>query len=301
MVNCSSQGHKIELKFYYKNEGSFHKSFDFLLIGWWSHWMSSLINLFMINLSARKLITHWWQYQLLIHELRSSVPLYRISYISSEQIQTKLVTFDNTEYRFHNFQRQFLVHIVQKMNFFLLTQKYFTLLGISSSQSKQKYPLLNGKTLKAYFCYTIAIVLFSVSFFWETYTFREYCELIFRILLPILLVSGFSITVFKMDIFFKIIDSCKAIVDKSEWIKAFFPGFHCSYWKNVFKLDYRVSKAAYIKTNQKIEKFTKFIYFFAAQVLPAIFVWPKGWSSLYNYAHSDSNGNDTLKLAYPMW
>lgn len=168
--------------------------------------------------------------------------MYPISYISSQRCReqwsrTKYLTFDNIEYHFNYFRCQFSV---QKMKFFLLTQKYFTLLGISSSQSKRKYPFLNRKILKAYSCYSIAIILFSVSFFGETHTFGEYAELIFRSLLPILLVIAFSIVVFKMEILFKIIDSCEEIVDKSKWIK-------------LFSLDFNLSSLETFPRNQIIE------------------------------------------------
>lgn len=53
--------------------------------------------------------------------------------------------------------------------------------------------------------------------------------------------------------------------------------------------------------NHQIEKLTKIIYFIVAKVGPVIFVWPKGYDSLYAYATTASNREDTLKLAYPMW
>lgn len=102
------------------------------------------------------------------------------------------------------------------MKLFQLTQKHFALLGISLCQSKQKYSFLNRKILKVYFCYWFAIILYFASFIWETHTFREYTELIFKMLIPILLAIVFTIVVMKMEILFEIIDKCESIVDKSK-------------------------------------------------------------------------------------
>lgn len=107
------------------------------------------------------------------------------------------------------------------MKLFQSSQKHFALLGITPSQSHEKYPILNGKILTNYFWNWFTAILFSVNIFYEANNFQEYVELIYRMLMPVLIVICFTIIICKMDILFQFIDSCEKIVDKSKpfhWI-----------------------------------------------------------------------------------
>lgn len=60
-----------------------------------------------------------------------------------------------------------------------------------------------------------------------------------------------------------------------------------------------VSAAIYEKTNHQMEKWSKILYFWIAKIIPLVTILPKSIGSLYLYATTDLNGNDTLELPLP--
>lgn len=60
------------------------------------------------------------------------------------------------------------------------------------------------------------------------------------------------------------------------------------------------SKVLYDKTNGKIEKWSKILYFLMVKLTPMSWLLPKVIISLFLYFTTDL-GNDALELPSPMW
>lgn len=91
----------------------------------------------------------------------------------------------------------------------------FEMLGICPSLSHQKYPF-NEKTLKIYFGYWLANILFCVYLVRIAHDFAERLDVAFRISVIFLITVYYTIFVVDMEKFFQIIDMCEKIIDKSE-------------------------------------------------------------------------------------
>lgn len=103
------------------------------------------------------------------------------------------------------------------MKFLQSSQLYFARLGITASQSKHKYPFLNVKILSVFLVYCLFIVAYTLSIIRVAQSFREYMELIFRVALPMLLITMFAIVVLKMEKLFQLVDNIEKFIGKSRF------------------------------------------------------------------------------------
>lgn len=104
----------------------------------------------------------------------------------------------------------------KEMKLFKSIRQNFALLGIDLDQSHQKHRFFSGKILIVYSCYWLNIISYCVFLRREAHNFSEYMEVIFRIFLPIVITTCFTVIVFKVENLFELFESCERIVNKSK-------------------------------------------------------------------------------------
>lgn len=89
------------------------------------------------------------------------------------------------------------------------------------------------------------------------------------------------------------------VVWQANWTKSIFNEVKNRFLSKLV-LEYPTSRTIYDETNQRIENWTKIIYFFIMKVTPVCWIFPKFAISIFMYFTTDM-GRDALKLPIPMW
>lgn len=191
------------------------------------------------------------------------------------------------------------------MKLFQSVQENFATLGITREQSIRNNPF-NARMLAAFSTYILMIASIAVFFFHDANTFWEYTNNIYNLSAIILIFISFVTVVFNMRKCFALIDSCAAVVAKSEWTKNVLTFTWIFKWRTsaikiiALGLDHPKSKAIYDKTNRNIEKFSRIIYLAAVKVTPFMGVLPKACANLIVYFATNMD-NKALELPVFAW
>lgn len=201
----------------------------------------------------------------------------------------------------------------KKMKLFQTVREYIHAVGINQSDR------FSGKIFKASFLYGFNSILNCAFLFHKAKTYRQYTDDIFMTSATIIISISFITVIVKMSRLFKFINRCERISEKSTSNKRtpthttdtqHTSVYYVIAWsifnevKNRFLsnsvLEYPASKIIYDETNQRIENWTRVIYFIIMKVTPVCWIMPKFAISIFMYFTTDM-GRDALKLPIPMW
>lgn len=102
------------------------------------------------------------------------------------------------------------------MELFKSIQKYFAIVGISSHQSVQRYPILNARSLICTFLFILAIIGLVVYTVFLANHFEEYTDCVITTGTTFVLATLFGINIGKMKKMFQSITAIENLIQKSK-------------------------------------------------------------------------------------
>lgn len=180
------------------------------------------------------------------------------------------------------------------MKLFQSIQKCFSILGISSNQSR-----FNGRMVSAFIVFSLGVIISTISLFIGTKTFKEYTDEIYVACAAILFVILFTNMIRKMEKLFELIDSFEMLVEKSE-LKFQVINLISTKIKKIPGSEHPESKVLYDEVNRLVEKCSEIAYFVMVKLTAVCIVLPKFGISMFVYLTTDL-GYDAFELPFPAW
>lgn len=187
------------------------------------------------------------------------------------------------------------------MKIFQTLQEYIFVLGIRPLEPDQKYSF-SWRHLFGF----VFLGRYAASAIPIAETFREYTDALYAVWTSALVLFNFVVILLKTGKFFKFIDNFEQTIEQR---KSRLASHYLTFLVEPVTIRSNsistgqtnpTSKRIYDETNEKIEKFTKTIYFvYIRLTIPGV-VLPTAIISYFNYFTTDM-GNDAFRLPFPDW